>query len=131
MHVLLPHQPPEVSDGLVVGLLSQDELGQAEESWHPARVDIIRTILIRNQRKLDTSGVNGQEVKALVLELVAGEGGGAELGLAWLDVSDLGEVSLQQLPGGVVRGVVALETVDVTSQVGGLDVCLSTPDGFS
>ena len=129
--VLLPDQAPEVHRRVLLGVLRQDELGQAVEAGHPAGVDVVGALQVRDGRELHPGGVLGQEVEALVLELVARHGGSSELSLPGFVARDLIEMSLQQLPGRLLRRVVALQALDVAAQVGRPDVRLSASDGFS
>ena len=128
--VLLPDQPPEVNRRVLLGVLRQDELGQAVEAGHPAGVDVVGALHVLDGRELDPGAVLGEEVKALVLQLVARHGGSSELSLPGFVAGDLVEMSLQQLPGRLLRRVVALQALDVAAQVGRQDVRLPASDGL-
>ena len=131
MDVLLPDQPPEVHRRVLLGVLRQDELGQAVEARHPAGVDVVGALHVLDVWELDPCAVLGEEVKALVLQLIARHGSCSELSLSGFVASDLVEMSLEQLPGRLLGRVVALQALDVAAQVGRQDVRLTASDGLS
>ena len=97
--VLLPDQSPEVHSRVLLGVLGQDELGQAVEAGHPAGVDVVGALQVLDGGQLHPGGVLGQEVEALVLQLVARHSGCPELSLPGFVPGDLIEVTLEKLPG--------------------------------
>ena len=131
--VLLPDQPPEVHRGVLLRVLGEDKLGQTVETRDPAGVDVVRSLLVLQERQDDPAPVHGQEVEALVLELVGRQSCRPEACLSGFVGGHLVPVPLEQLPGPatLLGGVVALQALDVPRQVGRPDVGLSTGDGLS
>ena len=129
----LPDTMPELLNTVVVGVLADDQLPLAVVARDPAGVDVVRSLLVLQERQDDPAPVHGQEVEALVLELVGRQSCRPEACLSGFVGGHLVPVPLEQLPGPatLLGGVVALQALDVPRQVGRPDVGLSTSDCLS
>ena len=94
VHVLLPDEPPEVDCGVLLGVLGQYELSQTVEAWDPTGIDVIRAVHVLHGGQDHPGAVHGQEVKALVLQLVGRQCGRPEARLPRLVAGHLVPVSL-------------------------------------